>query len=368
MTVSLQGAPETRAGGVAAPGTVPTASVVIVNYNGRAHIQRCLQSLLKDDGQEHEIIVVDNGSTDGSAQYVEEAFPEVLLIRNQANLGFARGSNVGARHASGQYVAFLNQDTMVDAGWLQPLVAALEADSEAALATSKILLSTDPGRVNTCGNEVHLTGLTLCRGMGAHRDAFPDRAEVSAISGAALAVRRDVFDALGGFDETFFMYMEDTDLSWRARLAGYRCLYVPQSVVYHDYALRFGPLKTYYQERNRYLILLKHLRWRTLLVLLPALLLGEAVTWGFVLLRERRRWASKLRAYGWVAQHWGHIMRTRRQVQTLRRVRDRDLIRPLTHRLAYEQIGDDASARLAHAVFDPLFQVLRRLALAVVRW
>jgi GT2 family glycosyltransferase len=347
---------------------VPKASVLIVNYNGREYLEKCLRSLLNKDRRDYEVILVDNASTDGSAEYVEQVFPEVLVIRNEVNQGFSQGNNVGAQQAKGEYLAFLNPDTVVEPGWLEALIAALEADPQAGLATSKILLLADPGQINTCGNEMHCTGLTLCRGMGMDRGTFTDLVEVGAVSGAAFAIRKDVFEALGGFDEAFFLYLEDTDLSWRARLAGYKCVYVPSSVVYHDYILRFGPKKTFYQERNRYLMLLKGLRWRTLLVLLPALLVVEVMTWGFVLLRERKRLANKLRAYAWIVKHWGRIMGSRREVQAMRRVRDRDLIARCTHRLAYEQTGSGLTVCLAHLVFDPLFLVLHRLALALIWW
>ena len=348
--------------------TVPRASVIIVNYNSGHHLERCLPSLLREAGGDSEVILVDNASVDGSTEYVESMFPEVMVIRNQANRGFGHGSNVGARRAKGAHLAFLNPDTVVEAGWLGTLVEALEADPQVGLATSKILLLADPGRINTCGNEMHYTGLTLCRGLGMDHEAYSEPAEVSAVSGAAFAVRKDVYEALGGFDESFFLYMEDTDLSWRARLAGYKCLYVSQSVVHHDYGLHFGPDKTLYQERNRYLMLLKGLRWRTLLILLPALAIAEVITWSFVLLRERRHRTNKLRAYAWIVTHWGQVMRSRRQAQSMRKVPDRDLIADCTHRLAYDQTGEGIGARLAQRVFDPLFYILQRVALAVIRW
>jgi GT2 family glycosyltransferase len=347
--------------------TGPRASVIVVSYNGRARLGRCLYSLL-EDRQGYEVILVDNASRDGSADYVEQFFPQVQVIRNETNRGFGQGNNAGVRRAKGEYLAFLNPDTAVEPGWLEALIAPLEADPQAGLATSKVLLLADPGRINTCGNDVHYTGLTLCRGMGMDRSAFADLARVGAVSGAAFAMRRDVFEALGGFDETFFMYMEDTDLSWRACLAGYRCIYVPQSIVYHDYSLRFGPRKTFYQERNRYLMLLKNLHWRTLLVLLPALLLAEVVTWGFVLLRDRRRAANKWQAYAWIMRHWSEVMASRRRVRVVRKGSDRDLVACCTHRLDFEQTGDGTVARLAQLLFDPLFSVLHRLALALIWW
>jgi GT2 family glycosyltransferase len=188
------------------------------------------------------------------------------------------------------------------------------------------------------------------------------------VSGAAFVIRRDLFERLGGFDESFFLYMEDTDLSWRARLAGYRCICVPSSIVFHDYVLHFGPEKTFYQERNRYLMLLKSLRWRTFPVLLPALLLAEVVTWGFVLLREPQRLANKMRAYAWILRNWTAVLQSRQQTQALRMVRDRDLLTQCEWRLAYEQTVNGPVGRLAHLVFDPLFFLLFRLALAVIRW
>lgn len=346
----------------------PSASVIVVNYNGRCHLEKCIPSLLSDNRAGYEFILVDNGSTDGSAAYVERVFPGVRVIRSEANLGFGQGANLGAREAKGRYLAFLNQDTIVESGWLEALTTALEADTRAGLATSKVLLISNRQWINTCGNTVHCTGLTMCRGMGMAHTAFTDTEEVDAVSGAAFAIRRDLFESLGGFDDAFFLYMEDTDLSWRARLAGHRCICVPSSIVLHDYALRFGPERTFYQERNRYLMLLKSLRWRTLLVLLPALLLSEAVTWGFVLYGERQRLTSKLRAYAWVVGHWGDVMTSRQQAQVLRRVRDRDLLSRCDYRLAYEQVAGSVVARLAHLLFDPLFFLLHRLALALLRW
>lgn len=349
------------------PALLLTSSVIIVNYNGRQHLEKCLPALLQAE-QPGQYIVVDNGSTDGSVEYVRQKLPHAQVLRDSVNVGFAHAANQGASKADGRYLVFLNPDTVVERGWLEALLAGLVANPEVGLTTSRILLLDDPGRVNTCGNDIHLSGLTLCRGMGLPRGAVSSAAQVSAVSGAAFAIPRNLFVALGGFDGSFFMYMEDTDLSWRARLAGYPCLCIPASNVLHDYHLRFGGDKVFYQERNRYLMWLKALRWRTCLVLLPALLLAEVVTWGFVLLRDRQHWTNKLRAYAWVATHWPQIMASRRRTQALRQVRDRDLLLQCTYRLDYGQAGPGWAARLARWVFDPLFWLLRRLALAVMAW
>lgn len=347
----------------------PRASVVIVNYNGGDQVTACLESVLADPaGAAYQIILVDNASSDGSAQVVADRFPRLTLLRSQTNLGFGGANNLGARHARGDYLAFLNPDTVVTPGWLEALLAALEEEPQPALATSKILLLNEPERINTAGNEVHLTGLTLCRGAGLDSDRLDEPAEVTAVSGAAFAMHRELFEQLGGFDAEFFMYLEDTDLSLRARLAGARCLYVPRSVVYHDYELRFGPDKTYYEEHNRYRMVLKAFRWPTLLLLLPALLLAEVVTWGYVLLRDRPRWRNKLRAYAHLVHTWPGLRAARLQAQSLRRRPDRELLRAAHYRLDFEQTGAGLVADLAHVVFDPLFFVARKAMLAVIFW
>lgn len=339
----------------------PRVSVIIVSFNSALDLQRCLSSVLSTAYPDFEVIVVDNDSRDGSVELVETTFPQVRLVRSERNCGFGAANNLGATQAEGEILAFLNPDTATEPDWLAPLVQTLSTDPRAGLTTAKILLMARPDTINTCGNDIHYTGLTLCRGMGQHRTAFDRLEEVAAVSGTAFAIRRDLFQALGGFDEDFFLYVEDTDLSLRARLAGWRCLFVPDSVVYHDYTLHFGTNKTYYQERNRYLMLLKTLRGRTLLALVPALLLAECVTWGHTLLRQGGQWRNKLEAYRWVVAHRKRIAAARTRVQASRQVGDEALLGLSSHHLAYELTGDGWISRVAHLVFDPLFRGWRWL-------
>src|SRR5262245_14856416 len=300
-----------------------SASIVIVNYNGGNAILDCLESVEKHTKRDVEVLVVDNASADGSPNSIRVRFPGVQLIEAGANLGFGAGNNLGVRHTRGEFVAFLNPDTVVTEGWLDVLIDVLERFggsnySEAAgaqarslpymdstksqyqadglasegnrastsakqdsverrvgMVTSKILMADDPDTINTCGNSVHLTGITLCRGLGEPRESMSRMENVSAASGAALAMGKDLFEEIGGFDEDMFLYMEDTDLSLRVRIAGYECLHVPSSIVLHSYLLKLTPMKVFYQERNRYLMLLKNLRWPTLFALLPALSCAE---------------------------------------------------------------------------------------------
>jgi GT2 family glycosyltransferase len=347
------------------------ASIIIVSYNSLRDLEQCLNSLLKSNTSDTEIIVVDNASQDGSTEMVQSRFPLALLICSPENVGFGAANNLGASQARGEYLAFLNPDTIVTQGWLPPLLEVLESDPKVGMATSRILLMSDPNRVNTCGNDVHLSGLALCRGLGQAASSPPSgKTElVAAISGAAFAIRRELFHANGGFDEAFFLYMEDTDLSLRIRLAGYQIACALDSTVYHDYELTFGSMKTFYQERNRYLMLLKCLRWRTLIILLPALILAEVVTWGFVLWRDRSNIRNKLLACNWILSNWRQIMARRSIAQGLRQqTRDGDLLRLTTARIDYAQTGSGWVVKLSALVFDPLFTLLRGLALTLVWW
>lgn len=344
------------------------ASVIVVNYNSRAYLENCLKALLDTAGDEIEVIVVDNGSNDGSFDQIADLFPEIRPICSPDNLGYGGGNNLGAQQAHGRYLVFLNPDTVPTAGWLTALTTALEDDPQTGLATSKILFLDQPDRVNTAGSDVHLTGLTLCRGLGLPITALDESTIVGAVSGAAFAIRRDLFEVLGGFDERFFMYMEDSDLSLRAQIAGYHCLYTPHSVIYHDYTLQFGPQKCYYQERNRYLMMLKAFRWPTLFALMPALALAEVVTWAYVLLQDRQNWTNKLRAYGYVLHHWRPIMAERRETQRLRQVPDRELLRRSVYRLDYAQASTGKAPYLAHLCFDPFFKFWQGLMLVITKW
>jgi GT2 family glycosyltransferase len=344
-------------------------SLILVSYNARRYLDACLTSLRALRWPDVEVIIVDNASSDGSADHIAAHYPEVVLICAGDNLGFAGGCNRGAQAARGAYLAFLNVDTVVDPDWLAPLVTALDTLPAAGLVTPKILLLAAPGCINTCGNDVHLTGFGTLRGWQQPATVYERPETVASVSGAAFVLRADVFREVGGFDENFApAYVEDTDLSWRIRMAGYRVYAVPDSHIYHDYQARFGCEKFFCLERNRGQMLLKNLRVRTLLVLLPALLLAEGMSWGFAALHGRRHVYAKLRSYGWLIRHFAAVMTARQRVQRTRRVSDRSLLRDHGYHLGFRQTGSGAAVATAERLFDPLFHLLHRLTLALVRW
>jgi GT2 family glycosyltransferase len=346
--------------------SAPTASIITVNTNEKHRMLLYMPSVWAAVGN-FEVIISDNGSTDGSVEFIEANYPRTRVVRNGRNLGFAEANNRASEHARADILVFLNPDTTVEAEWLVELLKPFK-DPTVGLTTSRILLMHDPERLNTCGNDVHISGLTLCRGMGQPKEAFPKDDDVAAVSGAAFAIRREIFDAVGGFNETFFIYMEETAMSLEARLRGWRCVYVARSIIFHDYALRFGPKKVLYQERNRYMMLLQIYKLPTLMVLLPALFLAEAITWGFVIVWDRKNWMNKLKAYGGVLENLACIKAKRRINQEQRKVADRHLLAKTISALDFGQVTKGPLAFLARLVFYPLFSVCRLVTLALVWW
>jgi GT2 family glycosyltransferase len=183
-----------------------------------------------------------------------------------------------------------------------------------------------PDRIQMCGQELHFSGLTFGRGVLQPADRFTQTARIAAVSGASFAVHRDLWQELGGLDPLFFMYYEETDLSWRACLQGYDCVYTPASLAYHDDSLHTSLHAAYYSSRNRIMLLLKHWRWLTLFILLPGILLAELVDWGYQLMLGKGYLRAKLRAYGWLLSNFQHIMHSRRQVQAGRKAPDSVLL------------------------------------------
>lgn len=220
-------------------------SVVIVTHNHERYIRDCLNSVLENNP--YEIIVVDNSSKDRSTEIVKE-FPEVKLIENKENIGYGRGNNLGVKHSKGKYVVILNPDTKVEKNWLEELLKPLKKEKK-LITTPKILMY-DGAKINTCGNIKHFTGLAFTRGLNEKPERFNMFEYVNAFSGACFAMRKKEYLELGGFDENFFNYMEDVEFSWRAYVNGFKILYIPTSIVYHDYRLEVLPKKIYHLEKG----------------------------------------------------------------------------------------------------------------------
>lgn len=310
--LSRAGAPAAAHGGV---------SIVVVNFNGGEKLANCLEAMLAT-ASEAEIILVDNASTDGSADLPSPLASRIRIIRNSVNAGYAAGLNQGAAASGGEILVFANMDTVPETGWLAPLVAALRENPGVA-AVNPLLLLMDGASVNAAGQRIHVTGLGFNRGLGQLAGRFGDRMfSVDGIHGALFAMKRPIYDQVGGLDATGFLYHEDVNLSWLLRLAGYELCCVPAARVRHDYFLSMHADKFHLLERNRLAMLMAYLRPGTLLALLPMLLLTELLAWGYAILRRHGFGGAKWRSYGWVFAHRERIRERRRLAAKLRRAGD----------------------------------------------
>lgn len=231
----------------------PTVSVVVINYNGREYLERCLGSLRRLDwpSDRLEVIFIDNASRDGSVEYVRSAFPECRVVVNDHNTGFSPAVNQGAKLADGTYLALINNDAEADPAWVREAVRVLESNQRAACVASRILRE-DRETIDYAGGQMAFYGHGFAKG-NRERDTGEDTGlrQTLFASGGAMLVRRDVFLEVGGFDESFFAFFEDVDFGWRLWVLGHEVVYQPASKVYHRH---HGTIERFGYARERYLL------------------------------------------------------------------------------------------------------------------
>jgi GT2 family glycosyltransferase len=270
---------------------MPEISVVVLNHNGRRWLAGCLDALAAQSGApSFEVILVDNASTDGSAEFVAAHYPSVIVVRSTVNAGFAGGNWMGATRAGGRWLAFLNNDTIVAADWLANLHRGALIEPGYALVTSQIVFMDRPDTVDSAGDGYLRAGGAFKRGHGAPVHEYSESREVFGACGGAFLIERCVYEALGGFDQRFFMVYEDVDLSYRARLLGHRCWYAADAVVRHAGSATLGvasPAAVFYGQRNLEWTWVKNTPTRLLIrTALPHMLYSVA---GIIHYARRRR-------------------------------------------------------------------------------
>ena len=242
---------------------------MVVNWNRKELLRACLASLRSQTGIAFEVIVVDNGSADGSADMAETEFG-AQVIRNRENRGFCAANNQGIAVARGAFVALINNDAEAGPEWLAALHRACSSAPDIGMAASKVLVWEDPGRIDKAGHLIFPDGQNRGRGSGApDRGQYDREEEVLWPDGCAAMYRKAMLDRIGGFDEDFFAYGDDAELGLRARIAGWRCLYTPQAVVRHHRSATLGKdsaRRLQLIERNRLLLAVKLFPWSLLLL------------------------------------------------------------------------------------------------------
>ncbi len=305
------------------PETAPEVGVVMLAYGAEPVLDRAVRAVLASQGVTTTLVLVDNGCgrRDLDALSAELGFE---LVRPATNLGFTGGVDLGAARLSTPFLALVNSDALVEPTALARL-ARVAADPAVGIASGSIRLASDPTLINSAGNPVHFLGLCWAGGLGEPASSHAEAADVAGASGAALVLRREVWDALGGFPLEFFAYQEDLELSWRCWQRGLRVRYVPDAVVVHHYEFSRNSLKMYLLERNRLLFVLTCYGGRTLVLLAPVLLAFELA---IAVVAGAQGWgAQKVKGWRWVLGHLGWVRARRRAVQAARTVPDRALVR-----------------------------------------
>jgi len=315
-----------------------TASVILVNYNGMAHLDACISSLLKQSYTNFEVIFVDNNSSDGSLEYARNKFPDLTFVVNDRNLGYAGGINSGLTYATGDYIAPLNVDTEVTPNWLCAMVAFLDENSQAGAVTPKVLLFEERTTINAKGLNIHVTGLGFCRGLGKKDDGSTAPERVPGVSGCSYLVRRRLLEEMGGAPEWCFMGNDDVIVSWLLRLMGYELYCLPQSTVFHKYSLKMDPGKLLRLEKNRHILLLSTLKPVTLLACLPLLPAIEMLIMIYSLARGRAYVRATLGALAALWRERRLTKQRREQYRPLRKISDWALLRRVNWNLEWTQL------------------------------
>jgi GT2 family glycosyltransferase len=332
--------------------SAPTASLMVLSWNGLEHLEVCLSSLRAQTYTDREIILVDNGSSDGTQAWVEQRFPEVRVARLEENRGVPGGVNFGIAQSRGRFIAVLNNDIEADPGWLGESIRALELHPDAGFTASRIRLYYHRNRLDTAGDLYFRHGFPAKRGWLRNDGSdFDQPAWVFGACGAAALYRRELFESVGNYDEGLQATLEDLDLSFRAQLQGFRCRYVPTAIVYHKLGATLGvglssPGQQLRMHRNLWLVRIKSLPAGLWLRYLPQMFAAEIVVLSRALVSGRLGVA--LRARLQVLQRLKETWTKRRAIQARRTVSTRELDsiisrRWFTHRMEEKRLEADVS-------------------------
>jgi len=346
--------------------------IILVNYQDYAvkFLNACRDSLRRQDypAELVKIYIVDNATTPESAKYLRDNYPEaIILSRSDGN--YAAANNLGFRQATSdgcQYLVTVNMDTEMRSDWLSELVSALDNNAQVGIAQSKILLypkndaDREQPKINSLGNVIHFLGFGFTSGYGAADREIAGYPEIKGYaSGCSLIIREEVFQKIGGYNEEFYMYHDDLELSLKVRLAGYQIILAPHSVIWHKYEFSRSVAMIYYMERNRYLTLLSFYPVYLLaLIALPLLLMDL----GMLLYSVINGWfKAELKIYGYFCwwKNYVSILETRRKIQGLSRIPFSRLARDFSGRIEFQEISNPVLKYLVNPSFNLYWRLIK---------
>lgn len=354
----------------------PKIGAIIVLYNSRPYLDDLFFSLATVRYPNWEIICVDNASTDGGAEYLKEKFgpqfSNLTIMKVDKNSGFAAGNNIGFRYLAENnfdYAYLLNQDTAVAPDFLEKALEKI-GDNTASVQ-SLILLHNKNETANTLGNAIHYLGFGYAYGYGWTAEKWEKyladwktkdaELNIAYGSGAGILFNMRALREVGFFDDTYFMYHEDLDLGWRLRLAGYKNVLAPESVIYHKYEFGKSIKKYYWMERNRFITIFKNYSIRILILIFPALFIME---FGLLLFSFRSGfWREKLNVYEYFLypKNWRRILAERRRTQKLRKASDREISKYFVGQILFQDMDNPILTKIANPIFNLYWRIVKIL-------
>lgn len=319
----------------------PLVSIIIVNWNGGEVFRECLRSLNKIKYKNWELIIVDNGSTDGTKKYA--------TVKNNKNLGFAEGNNLGFEKAKGEYVLLLNNDTTVEKDFLNKLVDRIQKDKKIGLIQPKIHVMSDPSFIDSAGSYLTRTGFLQHWGLlSKDGKEFNKEKYIFSAKGACVLIRREVIEKVGLFDKDYGSYLEDTDFSWKAWIAGYKVLFYPKAEIYHK--IGFSSKRqnqvfvNYHSFKNRLATLFKNLSFLNLILIGGThLIILFGLSFYYIVTLRIENGVLVLRAIYWNIKNIEDLIEKRSEIQKLRVKKDNELFK-------YILLPIDAKGMLSHFI------------------
>jgi len=315
----------------------PLVSIIIINMNGKSYLEICLPSLIEETYTNKEVIIVDNGSVDGSVEFIKENYPKIVVIENKYNTGFAEANNQGYKKAHGKYLFLLNNDTKIPKILFKPLVDFMEADSRVGATQPRVLRQDDPEKLDSVGSFFTKTGFLYHFGFG-HKDTKKLRRVIPLFSakGCALMLRKSLIDKIGLFDNDYFAYFEETDLCWRIWLAGFKIFYIPDSYILHKgwgttRRMNFSFIN-FHSYKNRMFSLIKNLSFGNLIIILPINICFSIIASIAHLFKGKIKESFSIwKAFYWLVMNIKKITAERKCIQEkVRKVSDSDFLPQLT--------------------------------------
>jgi len=352
---------------------MPKLVISILSYNGESYLPDCLQSLSGIDYPKngYDVMILDNASSDTSVRFIKNNYPEYKLIESKVNTGFAGGHNIiwqKAKELKADYLVLLNQDTIVEPDFLSKLVGAAETDCTIAACQSLMMLWPKKDLINSAGNVLHYLGFGYVGGYLSPRSEWPVIPSSQLIdgyaSGGCVLYKMSALEKVGLFDEAFFAYQEDLDLSWKLRLAGYKIALAPLSVIYHKYDFSRSVEKYYWLEKNRFIVFLTNYKLLTLFLMMPLACVAEL---GIFLFSIKSGFCiQKLRAYLFFLkpQSWNYLIKRRKFINSIRMTTDRKILSYMSDKMLFPDIQNP----LLTYIFNPFCSVYLKLLKKIIWW